>query len=63
MIKRIDSLDTSYNGDLEIDSTIIDKIKKSWDEFIIDKDPNDFFDGDIYCVTDIDDSVPSVNIS
>ena len=63
MIKRIDSLDTSYNGDLEIDSTIIDKIKKSWDEFIIDKDPNDFFDGDIYCVTDIDDSVPSINIS
>ncbi len=63
MIKRIDSLDTCYNGDLEIDSTIIDKIKNSWDEFIIDKDPNDFFDGDIYCVTDIDDSVPLINIS
>lgn len=63
MIKKINKLNTIYTGDLIIDDIISNEIKNNWDDFIKDKDPNDFFDGDIYCVTDIDDSIPSINIS
>ncbi len=63
MIKKIDKLNTIYNGELLIDSSIDNEIKKIWNDFIKDKDPSEYFDGDIYCVTDIDDTVPLLKIS
>ena len=63
MIKAITKLDTFYNGNLIIDTDTEYKIKALWNDFIKNKNPNDFFDGDIYCVTKIDDSIPSITIS
>ena len=62
MIKIINNLDTKFGGNLIIDETITKRIEGEWNNFIKDKDPKDFFDGDIYCVTDIDDNVPSITI-
>ena len=63
MIKKIDKLNTIYNGIIKVDESIQNEIKNNWKEFIKDKNPNDFFDGDIYCATNIDDSKPSINFS
>ena len=63
MLKRIEKLDTIYDGNLNIENELIDKIKNTWNNFIKDKNSNDFFDGDIYCATKIDDKIPSINIS
>ena len=62
MIKIINNLDTIFGGNLIIDENITKRIEGEWNNFIKDKDPKDFFDGDIYCVTDIDDNVPSITI-
>ncbi len=63
MIKNIDNLNTKYNGELIVDDLTKREIEKEWIEFSKDKNPKEFFDGDIYCVTDIDESVPLINIS
>lgn len=63
MLKTINKLETIYNGELIVDEKTKEEIKKTWDEFIKDKNPNEFFDGDIYCVTEIDDTIPLINIS
>lgn len=60
MIKKISKLNTIYNGKLNIKEETVYKIKTLWDDFIKDKNPNDFFDGDIYCVSDIDDDIPLI---
>ena len=63
MIKKINKLNSIYIGELKVDDLTKKEIVKEWKEFSKDKNPNDFFDGDIYCVTDIDENVPSINIS
>ncbi len=62
MIKKIDKLNTIYKGELIVDDFTKKEVEKVWIEFSKDKSPSDFYDGDIYCVTDIDDKVPSINI-
>ena len=62
MIKKIDKLNTIYNGELIVDDLTKTDIEKVWREFSKDKNPNEFFNGDIYCVTEIDDNKPSINI-
>ena len=63
MIKIINDLDTLFVVDLVFDDTITSRIKEEWNEFIKDKDSDSFYDGDIYCVTDIDDKIPLIKIS
>ena len=63
MLKFISKLNTIYNGDLIINNDISNKIKSVWNDFIKGKNSNEFFDGDIYCVTNIDDKKPSITIS
>lgn len=63
MIKRITKLNIIYDGNLIIDDTIKKNIKEVWDDFIKDKNPNDFYEGDIYCVTDINQENLSINVS
>lgn len=63
MIKSINKVDTSYTGNLVIDDETNKRITDNWNEFIKDKNPNDFFDGDIYAVTDIDYDAPKILIS
>ena len=63
MIKSISKLDTTYNGDLIISDEIKCNIKTLWNNFIRDKNPDDFFDGDIYCVTQVDGKISSITIS
>lgn len=63
MIKKIDKLNTIFNGELIVDDLTKKEIEKEWIKFSKDKNPKDFFDGDIYCVTDIDESVPLISIS
>ena len=60
MLKRIDNLYTKFGGDLEVTDSVKNDIKKFWYSFVLDKESNDYFDGDIYCVSDIDDKVPSI---
>ena len=60
MIKPIKKLKTIYMGDLILDDDIRLKVKDFWVDFSKDKDPNEFYDGDIYCVIDIDDVEPSI---
>ena len=62
MIKKIDKLNTIFNGELIVDDLTKKEIEKEWIKFSKDKNPKDFFDGDIYCVTDIDESVPLISI-
>lgn len=63
MLKCISKLNTIYTGNLIISNKIKSEIDEIWDNFIKDKNPNDFFDGDIYCVTEVDDKIPSLTIS
>ena len=63
MIKKIDKLNTIFNGELIVDDLTKKEIEKEWIKFSKDKNPKDFFDGDIYCVTDIDENVPLISIS
>lgn len=63
MIKHISKLNTIYNGNLFVNDEIKCNIKALWNNFIKDKNLDDFFDGDIYCVTEIDDKIPSITIS
>lgn len=63
MIKRISELDTVYDGDLFINEENLRNIETLWNDFIKDKDPGDYFNGDVYCVTDVDDSVPLIKIA
>ena len=63
MIKKITKLNIIYNGDLIIDDTIKRHIKEVWNDFIKDKNPNDFYEGDIYCVTNINQENLSINVS
>jgi 8-oxo-dGTP pyrophosphatase MutT (NUDIX family) len=63
VIKIINDLDTLFVGDLVFDDTITSRIKEEWNEFIKDKNSDSFYDGDIYCVTDIDDKIPLIKIS
>ena len=63
MIKRIKKLDVIYNGDLLIDDVTEKKVKEVWNEFIKGKKACEFYDGDIYCVTKIDDFVPLIDVS
>ena len=63
MIKKIDKLNTIFNGELIVDDLTKKEIEKEWIKFSKDKNPKDFFDGDIYCVTDIDESIPLISIS
>ena len=63
MLKRINNLKTIYDGDLVIDEVTKNKVTEIWNDFIKDKNPGDFFDGDIYCVTRIDDTIPLINVS
>ncbi len=63
MIRKIGNLNTIFNGELFVDDLTKNEIEKVWAEFSRSKNPKDFFDGDIYCVTDIDENVPSINIS
>ena len=60
MIKPIKKLKTIYMGDLILDDDIRLKVKDFWVDFSKDKDPNEFYDGDICCVIDIDDVEPSI---
>lgn len=63
MIKPVEELKTIYDGDLIIDDENKKGIEENWNEFIKDKNPGDFFDGDIYCVTEIHDSESTLKIS
>lgn len=63
MIKKVGKLNTIFNGELIVDDLTKKEIEKEWIKFSKDKNPKDFFDGDIYCVTDIDESVPLISIS
>ena len=63
MIRSIKELHTEYNGDLILDKEIKEKINKKWQELIIGKDPKNFFNGDIYCVTSFDESIPLIIFS
>ena len=62
MIKSIKKLDVIYNGELLIDDITKNKVNELWTEFIKDKDTNDFYDGDIYSVNKIDESIPSIDV-
>ena len=62
MLKKLDKISTIYQGELIIDDDVKNSIKKEWNEFIKGKDSKDFFDGDIYCVTDVNDINFSINI-
>ena len=62
MIKKINEFNIIYNGYLIIYDLTKKEIKKVWEDFSKGKNPNDFFDGDIYCVTDIDYNVSSIKI-
>ncbi len=63
MIKKIAKLKTIYDGELIVDDLTKNEIESVWETFFKNKNHNDFFDGDIYCVTNIDDSVPIITIS
>ena len=63
MLKKLDKISTIYQGELIIDDDVKNSIIKEWNEFIKGKDSKDFFDGDIYCVTDINDKIPLIKIS
>lgn len=63
MIRAINKLNNIYDGDLIIDDVTRKSIKEVWNDFIKDKDSNDYYDGDIYCVTDINQKNLSINIS
>jgi len=63
MIKKIDKINTILNGKLIVDDLTKKEIEKEWIKFSKDKNPKDFFDGYIYSVTDIDESVPLISIS
>ena len=63
MLKKLDKISTIYQGELIIDDDVKNSIKKEWNEFIKGKDSKEFFDGDIYCVTDINDKIPLIKIS
>ena len=63
MLKKLDKISTIYQGKLIIDDDVKNSIKKEWNEFIKGKDSKEFFDGDIYCVTDINDKIPLIKIS
>ena len=62
MIKKINNLTTVYDGELIVDDSIKKEIDAVWEKFLKDYKKYDFFDGDIYCVTDIDDMIPLINI-
>ena len=53
MIKLINSLDTIYDGVLVVDDLTKKEVESVWIDFSKDKNPDDFFDGDIYSVSDI----------
>ena len=61
MLKAINKLNTIYDGELKVENKIEEKIKLLWREFIKDKDPNQYYDGDIYCVTKIDENKNTIN--
>lgn len=63
MIKAINKLNIIYDGDLIIDDDTSKNIKEVWNNFIKDKNPNDYYDGDIYCVTNISLENLSMNVS
>ena len=63
MIKAINKLNNIYDGDLIIDEVTRKSIKEVWNDFIKDKDSNDYYDGDIYCVTNINLENLSMNVS
>ena len=63
MLKKISKLETTYNGELFIDDDTKKKIKEVWNDFIKDKNPNDFWDGDIYSANEINTEVPSIKVS
>ena len=63
MIKSIDKLNTIYDGELIVDDLTKLEIGQVWIDFTKNKNSDDFFDGDIYFVTDIDDNVPSIKFS
>lgn len=62
MIIPIKALYTEYNGDLILDSGIEKNIEKEWNE-IIKNNINNYFNGNIYCVTKFDESIPSISFS
>ena len=62
MIKLINSLDTIYDGVLVVDDLTKKEVESVWIDFSKDKNPDDFFDGDIYSVSDINEKIPSINI-
>ena len=63
MIRAINKLNNIYDGDLIIDEVTRKSIKEVWNDFIKDKDSNDYYAGDIFCVTDINQENLSINIS
>ena len=63
MIKAINKLNIIYDGDLIVDDDTNKNIKEVWNNFIKDKNPNDYYDGDIYCVTNISLENLSMNVS
>ena len=63
MIRVINKLNNIFDGDLIIDDATRKSIKEVWNDFIKDKDSNDYYDGDIFCVTDINQENLYVNIS
>ena len=62
MIKPIKTLYTEYNGDLNFDEELEKDIEKEWNE-VIKNNVNNYFNGNIYCVTKFDDSIPSISFS
>ena len=62
MIRAINKLNDIYDGDLIIDDATRKSIKEVWNDFIKDKDSNDYYDGDIFCVTDINQENLSIDI-
>ncbi len=63
MIKAINKLNIIYDGDLIIDDDTNKSIKEVWNNYIKDKNPNDYYDGDIYSVTSINQDNVSLHIS
>ena len=62
MIIPITKLYTEYSGELILDEEIVKNIEKEWNE-IIKNNVNNYYNGNMYCATKFDVSIPLISFS